>query len=258
MVDILEPDAPIPSVTPLDIERQLLATLTSSSRRVFAGERVPVELRVAAAVRSARASLRGGASAALETVGDRSTGTLELPADLRDGVAVVIARFEYATQDGWRDGVATLPLLGQRSVPLHFTGVFEDRLRAGHLVVSAGVQVRRPGRYILHAILRDAADVPLAYATWDNTLGSDDTTVDFRFFGRLLLDAGDGGPYRLTLAWGGLYRTDRLPERLGVATWHGVHETAPYAAERLSDAEWDAPEKRRRLRMLAALHRATR
>lgn len=242
MVDILRPDSPIPGTTPLDRAGRFVATLSTASRRIIPGARIVPELSVQ----------RLGVPVEVRDV------RFELPQrdPVRDGVAVVTARFVYAADDGWTEGRAAVTLLAQSSVPLRFTGALSDAVSAGHLVVSAGVEVAQPGRYILHAVMRDADDRPLAYATFDGALATDDAVVPFRFFGRLLRDHGGGGPYRVTLAWGGLYRSGQVPERLAVATWRGVHETAAYAATAFSDAEWDAPEKRRRLRMLAALHRA--
>jgi len=263
MVDILEPDAPIPASVPLDTD--VVATLRAARRHAVAGEELDLTLSVRhdgepTPLRALGVSLRGHPDILTTSSRDeyRPGLAVALPGELPDGLAVLRARFEYRVGGRWRAGVAAIALPVQAEVPLRFSGRFSDASRDGHLVVEAGARIARAGRYVLHAVLRHPDDRPLAYATFDGWLAAGTRAVPFRFFGRLLRDAGDGGPYRLTLAWGGLYRPNAAPERVPVATWRGLHETANYAASDFGEAEWDAPEKRRRIRMLAALRRALR
>ncbi|MCA9539677.1 MAG: hypothetical protein KC620_12360, partial [Myxococcales bacterium] len=139
------------------------------------------------------------------------------------------------------------------AAPARFTGRFTDAIEAGSLVIHAGLEVREQGFYLIDANLYDAAGEPVAWTRFKGALEPGETEVPLRFFGKIFTDANAEGPFALGELRGGRAAPDEAPALRAMAPFAGAHQTPPWRADDFSAAEWDAPEKRDRLRRLARL-----
>jgi hypothetical protein len=159
--------------------------------------------------------------------------------------------------------------------PAQFTGNFRERLDNGSLIISAEMEVRMPGRYEIQANLFAEDQTPIASAKTYQKLTGGRQFVDLLFFGKLLRDYGQGGPYVLMGAHG-LQDTDPLdpdklsgppdevekliqstrttePNRRVIPRFKGKFVTQPYSVSDFSDKEYDSDEKRERIEELSKL-----
>ncbi len=137
------------------------------------------------------------------------------------------------------------------AIPAKFTGGFEDGVLQGSLELRVGMDVFEPGHYLVDCNLY-SEDQPVAWARFKGFLEGGAATVTLKFFGRALIDAGHGGPYRIGELRGARYVEGQTPDLERVAQFEGTYFTRPYALSLLSNAEWDAPEKHAKI---AALRR---
>lgn len=161
------------------------------------------------------------------------------------------------------------------TTPARFTGQFREELRDGSLLVEAGMRVERAGPYTIEANLMNADGEPVAYARAEVNLKAGVQFVPLSFYGKILRDANQSGPFRVVGLRGELntdviqpevlarspaeverflagVRDDR-PKRMLVPYFTGTHTTARYDLSAFTDAEYDSIEKTRRLSELSAL-----
>jgi hypothetical protein len=132
--------------------------------------------------------------------------------------------------------------------PATFTGRVREGVEQGSLRLYAGIQVRKPGRYVFAARVDDEAGVPLAYLDFNEELEAGAREVRFSLFGLLLHDKKPDFPLRLRDVEGFLLRERGDPDRELVKTLAGVvHTTGTYGLERFSMAEWSSEERQRYL-----------
>jgi hypothetical protein len=138
-------------------------------------------------------------------------------------------------------------------VPARFTGAFSDRVENGSLVVEAGIQVERPGRYLIDCNLYDADDRPVAWTRYKGELEAGAATAPLEFFGKVVVDAGARPPFRIGELRGSLYAPGEDPDLVSMRPFEGGYVTANHAGGELLATAWDSPEKRAKI---AALERA--
>jgi hypothetical protein len=132
--------------------------------------------------------------------------------------------------------------------PATFTGKVREVVEQGSLRLYAGLQVRKPGRYVFAARVDDEAGVPLAYLDFNEELEVGAREVRFSLFGLLLHDKKPDFPLRLRDVEGFLLREQGDPDRSLVKTLAGVvHTTGEYPLERFSADEWTSEERQRYL-----------
>ncbi|ATB36665.1 hypothetical protein CYFUS_002080 [Cystobacter fuscus] len=132
--------------------------------------------------------------------------------------------------------------------PATFTGKVREVVEQGSLRLYAGLQVRKPGRYVFAARVDDEAGVPLAYLDFNEELEAGAREVRFSLFGLLLHDKKPDFPLRLRDVEGFLLRERGDPDRELVKTLAGVvHTTGEYPLERFSSDEWTSEERQRYL-----------
>ena len=159
--------------------------------------------------------------------------------------------------------------------PAKFTGKFQERLDKGSLIVQAEVQVRLAGNFRLEANLLAADGTPVAHARSETRLGGGVQWVEFLFFGKVLRDGRQPGPYKLSGLRGQQVNLPISPELLAlppeqvekilasteqsepikraIIPWIGEYRTEAYQLNQFSDAEWDSEFKRERIAELEKL-----
>lgn len=158
--------------------------------------------------------------------------------------------------------------------PARFTGQMRERLVDGSLVISVELNVEKPGTYTIEGNLMKE-DVPLAYAREDARLPAGKAWVDLLYYGKVLRDREQPGPFRLTGLRGSL-NTDVIqpeilsrppreveaflknvqsnqPNRMLIPYASAQYETARYTLAEFTNQEYDSPEKQKRVEDLMAL-----
>ncbi|WP_235217187.1 hypothetical protein [Archangium violaceum] len=158
-------------------------------------------------------------------------------------------RVEFRVRaNGSAEGGAFFDIVFTPAAPATFTGRVREVIEKGSLQLYVGLQVRKPGRYVMAGRVDDEAGIPLAYLEFNEELEAGAREVRFELFGLLLHDKKPDFPLRLRDVEGFLLREQGDPDRELVKGLYGsVHTTQPYALERFSEAEWDSEQRRRYL-----------
>jgi hypothetical protein len=127
----------------------------------------------------------------------------------------------------------------------------EDAVVDGSLVAALDVEVFERGLYTFEANLVTADGDPVAYVDQSVSLDAGRQRVPLAFFGKVLRDRGLSGPYVVR----DLRGFERFLDGAEANLWWQdarTHKTRPYAVTDFSAAEWDAPEKREKIRRMEA------
>jgi hypothetical protein len=135
-------------------------------------------------------------------------------------------------------------------IPARFTGGFSDAIVDGSLVVTAELDVARAGPYLIDCNLYDAAGQPVAWTRFKAPLAAGRQPAPLVFFGKVLVDAGARGPFRLGQLRGARFDAGRDPDLEQMPAYAGAYETRAYTPDQFSSAEWDSPEKRKMIELL--------
>jgi len=114
-------------------------------------------------------------------------------------------------------------------------------------VITLDVEVFEPGVHTLEANALSAdGEVAIAYVDTSATLAAGKTRVELVFYGKIFRDLAVDGPY-LIRDLRGFRRDLDGGENLH---WSDArsHTTAPYPHTDFTDQEWDADEKREKIR----------
>lgn len=137
--------------------------------------------------------------------------------------------------------------------PAKFTGVIREVLENGSLELHVGMQIVRPGRYVIRARVDDAEDRPFAFLTWNEEMGVGAQEAKLRVFGKLVHDEKAKAPFRLRDIEGFLLLEDIYPDREALQALDGVvHTTKRYVDTDFSADAWESEEKTRRTDKLTA------
>lgn len=139
------------------------------------------------------------------------------------------------------------------AAPARFTGAVRDAMVDGSLVVEVELDVSTGGLYLFDANLFGPEGETIAWTRHKPRLEPGVHQIPLRFFGKVLVDAGVDGPYTVGQLRAALAAPDRTPSTIWVPPFEGEITTATYRAAEFSDAEWDAPAKRDRIRRLQRL-----
>jgi hypothetical protein len=191
----------------------------------------------------------------LSAEGGRRVARVRL-AEAFDVDEAVVVRFEAAFALDGRVQRASfdVPFTPPKAVAGRFTGGLADRARDGSLEIDIGIEVFRPGYFVIDANLWSAGDEPVAWTRFRGELGPGPRVVTLRFFGKAIRDRGKGGPFSLGELRGARLAEGHDPDLEHVEGDAGGYRTDAYPLEVFSDAAWSAPEKQRRIE---ALERAT-
>ncbi|HSP78717.1 MAG TPA: hypothetical protein VLQ93_09325 [Myxococcaceae bacterium] len=158
-------------------------------------------------------------------------------------------RVEFRVRtDGGVEGGAFFDILVTAASPATFTGKVREVVEEGSLQLYLGLQVRKPGRYVVAGRVADEAGVPFAYVSFNEELEAGAREVKLTVFGRLLHDEAPSFPLQLRDVEGFLLLEQGDPDRELLATLSGyVHTTRTYPLEAFSEAEWRSEERQRHL-----------
>lgn len=165
------------------------------------------------------------------------------------------AMFEGTLRVGFRvrangdaEGGAFFDILFTPAPPATFTGKVREVVEQGSLRLYVGVQVRKPGRYVMAGRVDDVSGIPFAYVSFNEELEAGAREVKLTLFGKLLRDEAPEFPLKLRDVEGFLLREMGDPDRELMKTLAGyVHTTREYALEGFSEAEWSSEERQRYL-----------
>jgi len=205
----------------------------------------------AGATREGRAGLEGSRMSLRFSLADEGYAATLDPARFADhhGPVVVDARIEYAP-GVFHDEMLRLFVTPEGMIPARFTGRVEDTLVNGSLLVQVGIDVDQPGDYRVDANLYDRLDRPIAFSAFKGPLHRGDRDVPIEFFGRLLIDSGALGPFRVGEIRGYRFLDGRYPDRERIPPLPGRYPTRDYGLASFSPDEYMGPEKLRMVELL--------
>ena len=158
-------------------------------------------------------------------------------------------RVEFRVRaSGSAEGGAFFDIVFTPAAPATFTGKVREVVEKGSLQLYVGLQVRKPGRYVMAGRVDDEAGIPFAYVEFNEELKAGAREVKFTVFGLLLHDKNPDFPLRLRDVEGFLLREQGDPDREVVKALYGpVHITQQYPLDRFSPDEWTSEERQRYL-----------
>jgi len=161
-----------------------------------------------------------------------------------------------------------------------FNGNFTEHLVNGSLVIEAGVDVqKRMVCFVSGNLYSVAKETPVQFVQRRMIVDPSMKSISFTFFGKIFRDYGYEGTFRLqdlqaqceNLPYPPEWFMDSLAHRAELQAFRETHQPAPeptriyfaystdsyvthsYAANEFSDAEWQSPEKTRKLEALEKL-----
>lgn len=222
--------------------------------RVVKGEKKPLPIRVKRAAVSVTSGSNVGEAFEVAFHDDGKDGDSEahdntlstrfVPAEHSELSVASTARIDaYIDIDGHPRHLVRDFVFAPRNV-LEVKGM-HDQLRDGSLVVTLDCEVLENGVYTFYANLVASDDSPIAMTKLSFPLTAGRKNVDLTFFGKVIRDRGIDGPY-IVRDIHGMRRAEG--DEMDVWWSHPTpHRTARYAADDLSDAEWNDPERIERL-----------
>ncbi len=184
----------------------------------------------------------------------------------------IIVKFkvaEGAPELTYKLGFESIP-----SPPAIFTGQFKETVKSGSLIISAEIDVKKAGHYVIEAnLFHKSSGGPVAYVIFNDEIESPGKQwIDLLFFGKIFKDKDLDGKFVMRNLRGFRdnidYSTKKeysQPEldRINAATearnepvqWQippffGEYVTQSYNGDEFSDMVYDGPEKKQKLQMI--------
>lgn len=181
-----------------------------------------------------------------ETAGDSTYTTLFQPGKQGFDRHLGNIRVTITAQVGDDQGSAFFDVYYTPQPPARFTGTVREALENGSLSLYLGLDVKKPGRYVIAGRADDAAGKPFAYLSFNDVVSAGTQEVKMVIFGKLVRDLHAPSPFHVRDVEGFLLKEDADPDREIVPAQLGpLYATRTYAENLFSDAEWDSEEKRR-------------
>lgn len=157
-------------------------------------------------------------------------------------------RVDLEVRIGSEDGGASFEFEYTPAPPAKFTGVVREALEGGSLDLHIGMQITRPGRYVIRARADDAEGKEFAFLTLNEEMAAGAQEARLRLFGKLIRDENAKAPFRLRDIEGFLLLVDTYPDREAIPSLEGtVHTTRRYADTDFSTDAWESEDKTRRI-----------
>jgi hypothetical protein len=155
-------------------------------------------------------------------------------------------RVDVRVRSDKAEGSAFFDILYTPSPPARLTGKVREVFEEGTLHLYLGMEVRKPGRYVVEGRVDDESGMPFANVSFNEELKEGPQEVRLTIAGNLVLDDAPTFPLKLRDVEGFLLKEVGDPDREMLATLRGsVHTTREYPASAFSPAEWKSEEKDR-------------
>jgi hypothetical protein len=136
-------------------------------------------------------------------------------------------------------------------IPARFTGVFHDEVLDGSLVVHAGINVSRAGRYLIDCNIYDDNGEPVGWSRFKGNLAAGDAIADLSFFGKVITDANASGPFHIGELRGARFDPGNEPDLEQMPSFTGTYATDAYPTTAFSSADYDSPQKQQMIQLLS-------
>lgn len=147
---------------------------------------------------------------------------------------------------GSEEGSTSWQVTYTPAAPAIFTKKFREVVENGSLSIYVGLQVDKPGRYVITARGATKEGKVFAFLQFNEELKQGSTEAKLQVFGKLIHDTKAGSPFLLRDVEGFLLRDGMFPDRELMAMLPGdVFTTKAYPAKTFSEAEWESEEKTR-------------
>lgn len=159
-------------------------------------------------------------------------------------------RVDFRVSSGSAEGMAFFDVMYTGAPPATFTGKVREVREQGSLQLYAGIQVRKPGRYVVTGRIDDESGMPVALVNFNEELAAGQQEVKLTVFGLLIITEAFSFPLKLRDVEGFLLKENGDPDRELMTTLRGyVHTTREYqpTPEQFSPAEWTSEERQRYL-----------
>lgn len=159
-------------------------------------------------------------------------------------------RVDFKVRQGASEGTAFFDIIYTGIPPATFTGKVREVVEHGSLQLYAGLQVRKPGRYVVTGRVDDESGVPFAYVNFNEELTAGQKEVKLTVFGKLIIDEAPAFPLKLRDVEGFLLKESGDPDRELMPTLRGnVYSTREYppTVATFSPDEWTSEERQRYL-----------
>lgn len=151
-----------------------------------------------------------------------------------------------AGSDPVEQGAALFDFLFTPDPPAVTTGKIREAMVDGSLVLYYGLNVRRAGRYVVHARVDDAAGKEFALLEWNDLLPTGPQEIKLVIFGKLVLDEHPRMPLKVRDLDGFLLKEQADPDREHIPPLNGYHYTTQqYPSSAFSAREWQSEERTR-------------
>lgn len=153
-------------------------------------------------------------------------------------------RVGFAIKAGSETGELFFDLLYTGDPPARFTGKIREAVQEGSLRLYVGIEVAKPGRYVITGRLFDSREQPLGYLQINDPLPAGPQEVALEVFGKLIRDESPVWPLQLRDLDGYLLYEDRDPDREELPMLAGVvYRSQPHSLAEFSAAEWQSEER---------------
>lgn len=150
----------------------------------------------------------------------------------------------FTVQAGGESGELSFDLLYTSDPPARFTGKVREAVEAGSLRLYAGIEVAKPGRYVITGRVFDSRNQPLGYLQLNEQLSAGAQELPLVVFGKLIRDESPVWPLTLQDLDGFLLYEDRDPDRDELAILAGlVYRTRSHSSAEFSADEWQSEER---------------
>ena len=165
--------------------------------------------------------------------------------------ASVTAAVDFRHANGVEHDEIRFRVTGKNGVPARFLELVGTEVSlAGSLLATVKIDVIKSGHFILDANLWDSTNKPIASARTKKRLSQGEQTVVFRFFGKAIVDRQPIPPFSLRQVRGMLYQPGEIPDLADMPPIAEFQDSISVSAEELSNAVWDSPRKREKLKIL--------
>ncbi|XXF79463.1 hypothetical protein P2318_06840 [Myxococcaceae bacterium GXIMD 01537] len=148
-------------------------------------------------------------------------------------------RVDFRVQSGSAQGSAFFDIIYTGAPPATFTGQVREVEEQGSLQLYVGLQVRKPGRYVVTGRVDDESGVPFAYLEFNEELEPGQREAKLTVFGKLIRDEAPTFPLKLRDVEGFLLKEMGDPDRELMAARRGyLHTTREYPPSAFSADEW--------------------